>query len=431
MSNHCYFKADNKILVIMPYTPTSVVSDQLWPTHSSSILQKIQPSKEPIKELNAKMLDKISDLDQVMIYPSDAELPANEFTQLCYLTREFRLWVQHWVQQGGILVAQLLPQINIRRTHHTEWQVSNYDWLWENLDIRLSTITLKEPIGNIKVTEFGNDSPWREYLTQAQLRVTMFLEGCQEILATYGQHAIAGVIRYGLGKIILVPCCHPQKDQVLWDDSLLRTANHETWHKVETLSSITPSWLECSAPPNLEPLKTSCQNYQQQILQLQQQCEQLQQKCLQVQKQLEQQILFKEKLFCGGTIELLQGLVQWFQHHHEQASIQMTDDCLRYSFSPQPFVLMPVVSEQSIPLWWGRRLLRMLHPGDKGVIIANANRNIEPSLRKDNFSPDLIQFAQKEGIALISLPELLTASEQHTFAVFLEKLQQAKGIVNF
>lgn len=420
MPNYCYFQADNNILIIIPYTPTAIISDQIWP---------IQSLEQTADMLSYDMDPGSKEYPMTRYFSKDCQLSASEFTQLCYQTREFRVWLQQWVQQGGMVIAQLLPQINIRRTHHTEWQVSNYDWLWESINLRL--YPMKETLQkDIRLTEFGQDSPWREYLTEAQMYITVYLEGCHDVLATSGQKAIAGIIRYGQGKIILVPYCHPQNNQELWQKTVALCSNPESWARTEDLTNISPNWLE-SALPNLEPLKTSLQNYQTQITQLQEQCLQLKKICDQIQEQVCQQGQIKGKLFCGTANELQQGLLQWLLSSKPSLPIQeIRDNCLYYKTETISYLIMPVVGKETVSLWWGRRLYRLLQKDDIGIIVANAYRHLEPQRRPTYFSKDLIEFAETHRIILVSLPELLASLEAKNIADIFVQLQNIRGIVN-
>lgn len=330
-------------------------------------------------------------------------LTNHEFAKILAKTARLKNEVENFLSQDNrILVVLLHPFRRILNKQHREIKVSNYDWLKDILDTY--HLKFKEiPAASFTVTEYGEDSPFGDYLGKFDHKVTVAAEGHFHPLAIANKQnkAIAFSIQHKNSRIVFLPSFLGIGNQKTLKTALSKASNRESWPPPKPSTEIKPQWLKTYSFPKTKELETKLGEQQKEILRLEQECEKIYHKLSRLEDT-------QKNILAGSFADTINAIS--FLFNEWGLKVRRKGHVLRFAKDSFKGVVLTAVCEEKASLWLGEKLVKLCRGEAKGILVVNAHRQLNPKDRPSSIVTDSLEnFAQEHNIALISVFDFFQA----------------------
>ena len=351
------------------------------------------------------------------------KLKANAFAELASSIRCLRDWIHDFLAEGRLLVVILRPYYFLQHSSHNDLTIGNYDWLWpgagrdDNFHLFLGKAV------KVELTKYGEDGPFEDYLTKANITSgdVMAKGDFQSLAVDQTRRSLAGVLLKTKGKIVFLPGSRGEKNRSLLRYCISQALDQENWPGANPTKEIYPTWLKQYTLPETQFLESVLAEKEDKICYLEEECERIYDKLSHLNQ-------LRNALFGGNSINMSNAVAsiigQW------GGEIYPYGQTVELVSGTKRAIILSAVCNKQAYLWWGKKLLRMLTPAHKGILLINAYRHADPSKRPHSFcSQHLINFATEKNIAIISLWEIFQAHVRGQKNI-LDQMWPTKGILS-
>ena len=382
----------------------------------------------PIKELpknypQALILDPgfPADLASNLGFSTDNQLKPEDFAKFAYTIKQMSIWISNFLEHCGLLIVILSPYIKIMHKKHKDLEIGNYDWLDKKIREKHNLKFFENEKREIFLTDYGKYSPFANYLQSTKIIKNIYCTGNFNTLAVNSSgKALACFITQEKGRIVFLPKCYSRKDIRILNDSIKIALDKESWPSFEVIKEITPEWLTEYSFPESERLEEELLQKEAKIQQLEKQSTKLHDKLVWFDN-------LCNNLFCKDNREMGNALAIFIRQWGAKAYFNSIG--IDIQFAAKYGFILPVVSNGGLQLWHGRKLLNMVQKNCKGIIVANAYRNIKPDKKPAAYcTKPLIDFAIKNNVSIISIWDIYKAHKEGNKRI-IEKIFNNRGIM--
>ncbi len=365
-------------------------------------------------------IDAISVAPWVFCSPRGNMLKGDDFSNLAYAIQSLKVWLDGFLNQGGIVVVILRPYTCFSHANHPDMKIGNYDWLWEEAgqDSNLMIQTNAHDI--VDITEYGSDSPFNDYL-QEKLCYEVAAEGNLYSLAINRfRKSLAFFLIQNKGKIVFLPRTRTQSGKKSLLQAIDASLNKENWPEIEIIKEVRPKWIAEYSLPESAILEDILSEKESKIAFLEEECEEIHEKLCHFTQ-------LRNALFCcnpstmGNALTSI--LVQWGMEVYPKGQVLEV-----VSGSQKGFILVSVC-KKAAELWRAKKLLRILPPHYKGILVVNSYCHEHPKKRPAAlYSSSFVDFAKEHNFSIVNICDIIKAHQMGDKQL-MEEIWNGRGIV--
>lgn len=366
--------------------------------------------------------DPLSIVPWVLCSPQGNMLKGDDFSNLAYGMQNLKVWVENFLNQGGLVVAMIRPYTCFQHINHPDLKIGNYDWLWEEAGQDSRLIVRISPPDTMELTEYGSDSPFSHYLQEEELRHDVIAEGeLQSLAINRFRKPLAFTIKQGKGRIVFLPRAKKQTSKASLLKAIDNALNQENWPEIEIIKEIKPKWAHEYFWPENAILEEILAKKEEQISLLEEECEEIHEKLCHFNQ-------LRSSLFCcnpstmGNSLASI--LVQWGVEVYPKGQILEIVSGKRRGF------LLLAVCKKEAELWRAKKLLRLLPDNYKGILVVNPHCYEHPKRRPGTlYSSSFVDFAKEHNFSIVNICDIVQ-SHQEGNKNLMEKMWTTGGVVS-
>ena len=348
------------------------------------------------------------------------KLKSDIYAKLSSKIVELRRKAQKILSKGGLVVVFLRKYKTVMHKNHHELILGNYDWLWAGAGADNYLHIQPTNVRKLSLTDYGSNCPFGSYL-ESSLEIEAIAQGKFSSLALADGNMAAFIIEKLNGKIIFLPVYKDSDSRQKLMLALQDSAYREAWPGEQPCSRIECSWLEKYDFPEIELIEKTLDEKEAQIIMLERECEYMHRNFLQIRR-------LRNMLFGGPVQELSQSVSslcsQW------GIETVLDGDFMQLVSPTRKALVLFAVMEGKAPLWIGKKLERMKAKDQKGILVVNSYRRMDPSRKNRRlYSRSLLQFIERNNIVLTTPYDIFQA---HCMGRkdYLDKIWDKKGVVS-
>ena len=351
----------------------------------------------------------------------DSQLSPGDFAKLSCGIKALRDRMALFLANGGLVVSLMRPYRALYHQRHSDLQIGNYDWLWPEAGRmpKLQIYAGESKFGEL--TEYGNNGPFGRYLQHSSLVTGVMAQGYFHVMAIDSQRkTLAFVLFCKKGRVVFLPRCRDRDGRGELLTAIDEALNEESWPPTGIVKEIKPEWLNDYRLPESEILENELIEAEKHIQGIEAQCERIYARLGQL-RQLRNSLFASSAASMGSAIASI--MSQWGMEAYPYG------DIIEVVSGGKRAIMLPVVCDQQASFWMGKKLLRRLKSGEKGILAINAYRQENPATRPAEFcSPSLLQFAKEHQLSLVSIVDIFMAHDAGR-KDFMDAIWQGVGIV--
>jgi hypothetical protein len=324
------------------------------------------------------------------IFITDNAVSPLNFFQLSCQIMKMRETVKKILQEQGIVIVFLRAYQTIQHQNHKDLKISNYDWLWRGAgQDREIFLAPTEMLGSHVLTDYANNSPLKNYLESSFLNIEVEAQGNFHPLSIQkNEQVISFMLHKHKGKIIFIPRSRSKEEREKFIASLPDFINPECWGDLFSLPPMEFSWKSDYPFSKSKVLQEVWNQKKEEVKKLEWECKSIEQNIASIQQ-------LEKKILADNSGDMNQAFSQILNHWGIENTAEKETIC------GKGFRVLSVVSDGPACLWMGKKLQSMLM-SQRGILLVNPYRGIEPSQRKPPFySESLIEFAKANNILLL------------------------------
>jgi len=385
-----------------------------------SLPNKRLPEKYP----DVLLIDPVNPLaivPWILCAPHENTLKSDDFSNLAYAIQGLKVWINHFLDQGGLVLVILRPYTCFYHGKHADLKIGNYDWLWEEAgqDNNLKIIPNQSDI--IDITEYGCDSPFNDYLQQKKLCYEVAVEGNLHSLAINRfRKSLAFFLMQNKGKIVFLPRARTQTAKICLLKAIENALNKENWPETEVLKEVKHKWIKEYFWPESTILEEMLAKKEEEISLLEEECEEIHEKLCHFNQ-------IRNSLFCCNASTLGNALasilVQWGIEVFPKGQILEI-----VSGNQRGFILVSV-SKKEAEVWRAKKLSRMIPDSYKGILVVNSYCYEHPKKKPvPLYSTSFVDFAKESNFSIVDIRDIIQAHQQGDKNL-MDKIWTTRGLV--